>query len=109
MGYLGSKAASGAYQAIIAVIPPHDTYIELFCGSGAVLLRKPSAMRSYAVDLDRKVLARLPTLPGSVRTEKLWLSFRPSAVHWATFAGRDFTDRQRTKSLPAKAGRFGCD
>lgn len=28
MSYLGSKAASGVYQRIIAEMPPHDTYIE---------------------------------------------------------------------------------
>ena len=27
-GYLGSKQVSGAYQAVIANMPPHDTYIE---------------------------------------------------------------------------------
>lgn len=56
MGYLGSKAASGAYQAIIVRMPPHDTYVELFAGSGAVLLRKPPAARSLAVDLDPRPL-----------------------------------------------------
>ncbi len=61
MGYLGSKAASGAYQAIIALMPPHDTYVELFAGSGAVLLRKPAAVRSFAVDLDAKPLATIKT------------------------------------------------
>jgi len=59
MGYLGSKAASGTFQAIIAVMPPHDTYVELFAGSGAVLLRKPPAARSYAVDLDPRPLAAI--------------------------------------------------
>ncbi len=34
---------------------------------------------------------------GGVRTEKLWLSFAESSVHWATFAGYNFTDRQRIK------------
>jgi hypothetical protein len=28
MSYLGSKAASGVYQKIIAEMPPHDVYIE---------------------------------------------------------------------------------
>ena len=59
MSYLGSKAASGAYQAIIALMPPHDTYIELFAGSGAVLLRKPPAARSFAVDLNAEPLASI--------------------------------------------------
>jgi DNA adenine methylase len=63
VGYLGSKAASGAYQAIIALMPPHDTYLELFAGSGAVLLRKPPSVRSWAVDLDRAALDALPETP----------------------------------------------
>jgi len=27
-----------------------------------------------------------------VRTEKLWLNFTPDRVHWARFAGKNFTD-----------------
>lgn len=34
---------------------------------------------------------------GGVRTEKLWMNFEAGAVHWARFAGRNFTDRQRIK------------
>lgn len=52
MGYLGSKAASGAYQAIISQMPPHDTYIETHLGSGAIMLRKPPAERSIGWDID---------------------------------------------------------
>ncbi len=58
MSYLGSKAASGAYQAIIALMPPHDTYIETHLGSGAVLQRKPTATRSYGIDLAPNVIAK---------------------------------------------------
>jgi DNA adenine methylase len=193
MGYLGSKAASGAFQAIIALMPPHDTYIELFAGSGAILLRKPSAARSIAVDLDPQCLSLIRTTrpdvecvnqeagsfldgfnyagsgriliyadppylhstrtstkryryemtdahhrallvrlrswaPASIivsgypsrlyddllsdwhtvefqamtrggpRTEKLWLNFAPhGSVQWSSFAGANFTDRQRIK------------
>ena len=195
MGYLGSKAASGAYQAIIALMPPHDTYIEPFAGSGCVLLRKPPCTQSYAVDLDGKALASIPDaanlvkveddaraflrrfdyagagrvlvyadppylhhtrtsrkrykhelgdaehaellqllrcLPahvilsgypsqlynnalgdwescqfqvmtrGGVRTEQLWFNFKPDEAHWATFAGLNFTDRQRIKRKAAR-------
>jgi len=193
MSYLGSKAASGAYQAIIAKMPPHDTYIETHLGSGAVMLRKPKAAHSIGIDLDTSViesfkksdevelhsmdavaflkdfdysaagrvliyadppylhstrtsrtrykkeytddnhkallsvlidlskngiavmLSGYPSplydelLPdwktlefqvmsrGGVRTEKLWMNFESTAAHWATFAGADFTDRQRIK------------
>jgi len=34
---------------------------------------------------------------GGVRTEKLWMNYEPEAAHWATFAGKNFTDRQRIK------------
>ena len=34
---------------------------------------------------------------GGVRTEKLWFNFAPERLHWARYAGRNFTDRQRIK------------
>lgn len=60
MSYLGSKSGAGVFQAVIALMPPHDTYVELFAGTGAVLLRKPPAVRSIAVDLNADVLASIP-------------------------------------------------
>lgn len=191
MSYLGSKAASGAFQAIIANMPPHDTYIETHLGSGAIMHRKPKAARSIGIDIDESALALnsyentelhcgdaveflqgfdfssagrvliysdppyvlatrtsrnrykheytdadherlLDTLKacveegamamvsgypsklyerlldwrniefqvmtrGGVRTEKLWFSFEAQKVSWATYAGENFTDRQRIK------------
>ena len=41
---------------------------------------------------------------GGVRTEKLWFNFAIDRVHWARFAGKNFTDRQRIKR---KAQRWG--
>lgn len=52
MSYLGSKAASGVYQKIIAEMPPHDTYIETHLGGGAVMLRKPPARVNWGIDID---------------------------------------------------------
>ncbi|HHS9901468.1 TPA: DNA adenine methylase [Klebsiella quasipneumoniae subsp. similipneumoniae] len=52
MSYLGSKAANGVYQKIIAEMPPHDTYIETHLGSGAVMLRKPPARQNWGIDID---------------------------------------------------------
>ena len=37
--YFGSKATSGLCQAIIALMPPHETYIETHVGGGAILQR----------------------------------------------------------------------
>lgn len=65
MGYLGAKSGSGVYQAIIALMPPHDLYIEPFAGSGAILRRKAPAAESWAVDLNGAVLQQLPIRPCS--------------------------------------------
>lgn len=56
MNYLGSKAASGVFQKIIAEMPPHDTYIETHLGGGAVMLRKPPAMCNIGIDVDGQTL-----------------------------------------------------
>jgi hypothetical protein len=54
----GSKATSGLCQAIIALMPPHDTYIETHLGGGAIMQRKPPARRNIAIDVDLAPLAR---------------------------------------------------
>lgn len=64
-GYLGSKAAEGAYQAIIARMPPHDTYIETHLGSGVVMRKKAPAARTIGIEIDPKTLADYPP-PGGV-------------------------------------------
>ena len=42
---------------------------------------------------------------GGVRTEKLWHNYRIDRVHWASFAGKNFTDRQRIKRKAANWGK----
>ena len=196
MGYFGSKATSGLCQPIIAMMPPHNTYIETHLGGGAIMKRKPPALHSIGIDLDRKALARfecdypvqrvhgcaheflatydyqgseliysdppylkrtrtsgrryrfdyeeadhiellklLKSLPcqvmlsgypsalydellggwrtlelqvmnqGGVRTEKLWFNFTVDRMHWASYAGKNFTDRQRIKRKAANWGK----
>lgn len=56
--YFGSKATSGLCQPIIALMPPHDTYIESHLGGGAIMQRKPPALRNIGIDLDRRALER---------------------------------------------------
>ena len=55
--YFGSKAATGLCQPLIALMPPHSTYIETHLGGGAIMRRKPGALRNIGVDLDERVLA----------------------------------------------------
>ncbi len=196
MGYFGSKATSGLCQAIIAMMPPHETYIETHLGGGAIMKRKPPALNNIGIDLDPQALAdfecdypmqrihgcahrfladydyqggelvysdppylmrtrssgrryrfdyeeqdhvellgllkRLPCAvmvsgypsalyeellggwqslevqvmnQGGVRTEKLWFNFSVDRVHWARYAGKNFTDRQRIKRKAASWGK----
>jgi len=186
--YFGSKATSGLCQAIIAMMPPHDTYIETHLGGGAIMRRKAPALRNIGIDLNGRALERfqcdypvemvhgcahrflaqyayegreliycdppylgvtrssgrryrfdyedrdhvellelLKSLPchvmlsgypsalyddllsgwqsvevqvmnqAGVRTEKLWFNFTVDRVHWARYAGKNRTDRQRIK------------
>jgi len=55
--YFGSKATSGLCQSIISLMPPHDTYIETHLGGGAIMKRKPAALRNIGIDIDPKVLS----------------------------------------------------
>lgn len=196
MGYFGSKATSGLCQAIIAMMPPHDTYIETHLGGGAIMKRKPPALRNIGIDLNPRAIASfrcnypvqlvngcahrfladfdyrgselvysdppyllctrtsgrryrfdyeerdhvrllelLKTLPcrvmlsgypsalydemldgwrslelqvmnhDGVRTEKLWFNFTVDRVHWAAYAGRNFTHRQQIKRKAANWAR----
>ena len=196
MGYFGSKATSGLCQPIISMMPPHCTYIETHLGGGAVMKRKPPALRNVGIDRDASALEKFecdypvelvhgcahhfitqyefqgseliyadpPYLKstrtsqrryrfeysradhvellsllkgvacqvmvsgypsalydqelkewdsvelqvmnqGGVRTEKLWINFTIDRVHWASFAGKNFTDRQRIKRKAASWGR----
>jgi hypothetical protein len=198
MSYFGSKATSGLRQAIIAMMPPHDTYIETHLGGGAIMKRKPPALNNIGIDLNPRplsafqcpypvhlvngcahqflstydyrggelvycdppylahtrtsarkyrfdytqqdhieLLTLLKSLPcpvilsgypsslyddllgqwntlqlqvmnhGGVRTEQLWYNFTVNRVHWASFAGKNFTDRQRIKRIKRKAQRWG--
>ena len=64
MPWFGSKTAAGVAERIIAQMPPHDTYIEPFAGSGAVLRAKAPAARSIAIDLDPRALALIDRSAG---------------------------------------------
>jgi DNA adenine methylase len=60
MKYNGGKNGSGVYQRLICMIPPHDVYVELFLGSGAILRRKrPAEIMSYGYELNPAAIAEL--------------------------------------------------
>jgi DNA adenine methylase len=60
-GYLGSKATSGLFQNIIAMMPPHQTYIETHLGGGTIIKRKPPAMKNIGIGIDATALEKFST------------------------------------------------
>ena len=52
---------SSAYQTIIALMPPHQVYIETHVGQGSVFLTKPPARFSVCLDENRVALTNLMT------------------------------------------------
>jgi hypothetical protein len=40
------------------MMPPHDTYIETHLGGGAIMKRKPPALRNIGIDLDQRALEK---------------------------------------------------
>jgi len=56
--WFGSKATSGLCQALVALMPPHAVCIETHLGGGAVMPRKPPALRNIGIDPDCRALSR---------------------------------------------------
>lgn len=55
--YPGGKNGSGIYQRLINLMPPHESYIEAFLGSGAIMRRKrPAPSHNIGIDLDPRVI-----------------------------------------------------
>ena len=194
--FFGSKATAGLCQPLIALMPPHSTYIETHLGGGAIMKRKPAALRNIGIDLNARALSGfdcdypvelvhgcchrflaefpfdgtelvysdppylhrtrksarryrhdygdadheallrlLRSLPCAVMvsgypsafyderlvgwrsvslqvmnqagvvTENIWFNFEPDRVHWARYAGRNFTHRQSVKRKAETWGR----
>jgi len=55
--WYGSKATSGLCQPLIAAMPPHATYIETHLGGGAIMQRKPPALRNIGIDRSARAIA----------------------------------------------------
>ena len=54
--YFGSKGAAGLCQPLIAMMPPHSVYIETHLGGGAIMKRKPGALRNIGIDRNARAL-----------------------------------------------------
>ena len=70
----------------------------------AIVSGYPSELYDQALEEWKSVELQVMNQDG-VRTEKLWMNFTVDRVHWASFAGKNFTDRQRIKRKAANWGR----
>jgi len=57
-GYFGSKAGAGVKERIISLMPPHDTYIELFLGSGVILNYKPPSSHQIGIEKNQETIVK---------------------------------------------------
>lgn len=55
--YRGSKATAGLCRPLMAPMPPHSVYMETHPGGGALMRRKPAALRRIGIDLDARALS----------------------------------------------------
>ena len=105
--YFGSKATSGLCQAIIALMPPHDTYIETHLGGGAIMKRKPPALHSIGIDRDARALARFAC---DYPVEKIHGCAHRFLAEYA-FAGREliYSDPPYLKGTRTSGRRYRFD
>jgi len=70
----GSK--SGIASQIIAMLPPHDLYIEIFAGSLSVLLNKPLSKHEIVYDLSPEIINfwRIVKNSPNELAEAIWLT-----------------------------------
>ena len=54
--WFGSKATPGLCQAIVSAMPRHRVFIESHLGGGAIMKRKPPALRNIGIDLNRRAI-----------------------------------------------------
>lgn len=66
-----------------------------------ILSGYPSALYEALLPDWRQIRFQVMTR-GGPRTEVLWLNFPAGEVAWASFAGRNFTERQRIKRKAAR-------
>lgn len=99
-GYYGAKQRIAA--GILKTLPPHNAWVEAFCGSAAITLAKPPAYIEVINDLDGNIVNLFRVLrrsPGALA----------EAVALTPYARKEFIDagRRRKKLTPIeKARRF---
>ena len=95
VGYFGSKATSGLCQPLIAMMPPHGAYIETHLGGGAIMKRKPPALRNIGIDRD-----------APPRSDAFECDIPPSSSCTAAPTGSSPSSRSRARSSSTATRRI---
>lgn len=110
MKYPGGKNGSGVYQRLISMMPPHDVYIELFLGSGAVMRRKKPADRiSFAYELNAKTIdAFAAAFCDGLRFRDRTKDVPPGVFRFDDDRGRPVLDLYPTSAIDALRDRYSA-
>lgn len=92
MSYPGGKGASGVYQKIISMMPPHKVYIETFLGAGTILKTKIPAKMNIGIESNHEVLNLFPKIEfenkNSNKAKLILLNC--DAVEWLRWWGENY-------------------
>ena len=102
--YPGGKGSQSEW--IVDRIPPHDTFIEMFGGSGAITYNKPPSKYEIYNDINDDLVQFFEVL--RTRTDDLvdWLRAVPYARSLYENWVHEFYDGYRPEDPVARAGRF---
>ncbi len=103
MPYIGGKSQSGVWQRIINLIPPHETFLELFGGDAAIARRKRPAARTVIVEKSAAVTPKLALIAGAQVVTGCGIEFLESFDF--TASGRAFIYADPPYVLSARNGR----
>lgn len=85
---------------IIAMMPPHQVYVEPYCGAASVLLRKPRAYAEVINDMDGRIVSMFRLLRDQKQAERL-----VEALKLTPFAREEFEDSYGCTDNPIEAAR----
>ena len=112
-GYFGSKRRLAV--ELCAKLPPHNAWVEMFCGSAALTLAKPRAEIEVINDLDREIVNFFKQLRENQRKLCRLIALTPYAreeLHRARVPDKGVNDLERARrflvsSMFAVNGVFG--
>lgn len=86
--YFGGKFA--LKEKIISMIPPHQTYIEAFCGASWVLFKKPASLVEVINDVDDEIINLYLVIQNQLSIFKERLNMLPISETLFNFMSKEY-------------------